>query len=130
MVDTVRGCGMALTVVDARDVTPLIGPYLFPGLHQPFLCQEFLPESWEASRPVFCCQLVQMFHCLGDVAHGLCSVVQPIAARGCCLWNGWSLNPLSVHEMRLGLKWHRQTFSGCRGSSVYGRNLGTSAQCS
>src|SRR5437867_127563 len=37
---------------------------------------------------------------------------------------------LSVHEMRLGLKWHRQTFSGCRGSSVYGRNLGTSAQCS
>src|SRR5437773_10243559 len=37
---------------------------------------------------------------------------------------------MSVHEMRLGLKWHRQTFSGCRGSSVYGRNLGTSAQCS
>ena len=32
--------------------------------------------------------------------------------------------------MRLGLKWHGQTFSGCRGSSVYGRNLGTSAQCS
>ena len=30
---------------------------------------------------------------------------------------------LSVHEMRLGLKWHGQTFSGCRGSSVYGRNL-------
>ena len=36
----------------------------------------------------------------------------------------------SVHEMRLGLKWHGQTFSGCKGSSVYGRNLGTSARCS
>src|SRR5882724_8895401 len=41
--------------------------------------------------------------------------------------NAWEM---SVHEMRSGLKWHGQTFSGCKGSSVYGRNLGTSAKCS
>src|SRR5262245_52802328 len=27
---------------------------------------------------------------------------------------------LSVHEMRSGLKWHEETFSGCNGPSVYG----------
>jgi hypothetical protein len=37
---------------------------------------------------------------------------------------------MSVHEMRSGLKWHGDTFSGCRGSCVHGRNLGTSAPCS
>src|SRR5713101_552224 len=26
----------------------------------------------------------------------------------------WTLDEMSVHEMRLGLKWHGQTFSGCR----------------
>ena len=36
----------------------------------------------------------------------------------------------SVHEMRLGLKWHEQTCSGCKGSSVHGKTLGTSVQCS
>ena len=37
---------------------------------------------------------------------------------------------LSVHKIRLGSTWHEHTCSGCKGSPIRGRNLGTSAQCS
>src|SRR5262245_43527633 len=37
---------------------------------------------------------------------------------------------LSVHEMRSESKWRETTVSECKGPSVHGRNLGTSAQCS
>ena len=37
---------------------------------------------------------------------------------------------LSVHKMRLGSKWHENTCSGCKGSPIHGRNLGTSGQWS
>jgi L-fuconolactonase len=39
-----------------------------------------------------------------------------------------SADGLSVHEMRSDPKCHEHTVSGCKGSSVHGRHLGTSAQ--
>src|SRR2546428_14076138 len=37
---------------------------------------------------------------------------------------------LSVHEMSSESTWRETAVFGCKGPSVYGRNLGTSAQCS
>src|SRR5712692_7988728 len=39
---------------------------------------------------------MQVFHFLGDVVHGMFSVVQLSAARCCCPWNGWSLDPFAL----------------------------------
>ena len=39
-------------------------------------------------------------------------------------------NDMSVHEMSSESKWREMAVSGCKGPSAYGRNLGTSAQCS
>src|SRR5882724_8257572 len=36
----------------------------------------------------------------------------------------------SVHEMSSEAKWHETMVAGCKGPSVYGRNLGTCARCS
>jgi hypothetical protein len=58
--------------------------------------------------------------------------VMPLSWRigGCRGRQGSKVSNLSVHKMRLGSEWHEQRFSGCKGSSVHGRNLGTSARCS
>ena len=45
-------------------------------------------------------------------------------------WNPAEVSLLSVQEMSWDLKRHGTTVSRCKGSSVYGRNLGTSAHCS
>ena len=39
---------------------------------------------------------MQVFHFLGDVVHGIFSVVQLSATRCCCPWNGWSLDPFAL----------------------------------
>ena len=50
---------------------------------------------------------------------------------GSAYWRAYLTHPhMSVHEMRSGPKCHEHTVSGCKGSSVHGRNLGTSAQSS